>query len=58
MYVLRYTDKPLVSRCRDFIAGLYQTGEPIASLQAGDRAPAAAPDRARASWQEAADFHR
>jgi len=31
-YVLRYTDKPLVSRCRDFIADLYHTGEPIASF--------------------------
>jgi hypothetical protein len=31
-YVLRYTEKPLVNRCRDFIAGLYHTGEPIASF--------------------------
>jgi hypothetical protein len=28
-YALRYTDKPLVSRCRDFIADLYRHGEPI-----------------------------
>jgi len=29
---LRYTDKDLVSRCRDFIAGLYARGEPIAAF--------------------------
>ncbi|MGH3246665.1 MAG: DUF6879 family protein [Trebonia sp.] len=28
-YGLRYTDKALVSRCRDFIADLYARGEPI-----------------------------
>jgi hypothetical protein len=28
-YGLRYTDKPLVSRCRDLIAELYGRGEPI-----------------------------
>lgn len=31
-YALRYTRKPLVSRCRDFIAELYGRGEPIASF--------------------------
>lgn len=29
---LRYTDKALVSRCRDFIADLYARGEPIADF--------------------------
>lgn len=28
-YALRYTSRPLVSRCRNFIAGLYGRGEPI-----------------------------
>lgn len=28
-HALRYTDKPLVSRCRDLIAELYGRGEPI-----------------------------
>lgn len=28
-YALRFTDKELVSRCRDFIADLYERGEPI-----------------------------
>jgi hypothetical protein len=28
-HAVRYTDKTLVSRCRDFIAGLYGRGEPI-----------------------------
>ena len=31
-YALRYTDQALVSRCRDFIAGLYGRGEPIGSF--------------------------
>ncbi len=31
-YALRYTDKTLVSRCRDFIADLYARGEPISSF--------------------------
>jgi hypothetical protein len=31
-YGLRYTDKALVSRCRDLIAGLYARGEPIAEF--------------------------
>jgi hypothetical protein len=31
-YALRYTDKLLVSRCRDFIADLYGQGEPISSF--------------------------
>jgi hypothetical protein len=31
-HALRYTDTALVSRCRDFIAGLYARGEPIGSF--------------------------
>jgi uncharacterized protein DUF6879 len=31
-HALRYTSRPLVARCRDFIAGLYWRGEPIASF--------------------------
>lgn len=31
-YARRYTSRSLVARCRDFIAGLYQRGEPIASF--------------------------
>ena len=31
-YALRYTSRPLVAHCRDFIAGLYSRGEPIASF--------------------------
>lgn len=31
-YGLRYTDKALVSRCRDFIADLYARGEPLADF--------------------------
>lgn len=38
-YALRYTDKPLVSRCRDFIAELYRRGEPIGSFFAREIAP-------------------
>jgi hypothetical protein len=38
-YALRYTDQPLVSRCRDFIAGLYGRGEPISSFFAREIAP-------------------
>ena len=38
-YCLRYTDQALVSRCRDFIAGLYGQGEPIASFFAHEVAP-------------------
>lgn len=38
-YALRYTDPALVSRCRDFIAGLYGRGEPISSFFAREVAP-------------------
>jgi hypothetical protein len=31
-YALRYTSRPLIARCRGFIAGLYRRGEPIASF--------------------------
>lgn len=31
-HALQYTDQELVSRCRDFIAGLYAGGEPISSF--------------------------
>lgn len=31
-YALRYTYRPLVALCRDFIADLYKRGEPIASF--------------------------
>jgi hypothetical protein len=31
-YALRYTDQSLVGRCRDFIADLYDRGEPISSF--------------------------
>ena len=31
-HALKYTDGELVSRCRDFIAGLYDRGEPIGSF--------------------------
>ncbi len=31
-HALRYTDKALVIRCRDFIADLYSRGEPISSF--------------------------
>jgi hypothetical protein len=31
-YALRYTDQSLVDRCRDFIADLYDRGEPIGSF--------------------------
>jgi hypothetical protein len=31
-YALRYTDNALVSRCRNFIVGLYDRGEPISSF--------------------------
>jgi hypothetical protein len=31
-YALRYTSRPLVVRCRDFIAALYDRGEPIRSF--------------------------
>jgi hypothetical protein len=31
-YALRYTSRPLVASCRDFIAGLYSRGEPIATF--------------------------
>jgi hypothetical protein len=31
-HALRYTDEALVRRCRDFIAGLYDRGEPIDSF--------------------------
>ena len=31
-YALRYTDKDLVGRCRDFIADLYARGEPISDF--------------------------
>jgi hypothetical protein len=31
-YALRYTSRPLVARCRDFIAALYDRGEPIRSF--------------------------
>jgi hypothetical protein len=38
-HALRYTSRPLVARCRDFIAGLYRRGEPIASFFAREIAP-------------------
>ncbi len=38
-YALRYTDRALVSRCRDFIAGLYDRGEPISDFFAREVAP-------------------
>jgi hypothetical protein len=38
-YGLRYTDKALVSRCRDFIADLYARGEPIADFFRREIAP-------------------
>lgn len=31
-YALKYTDQVLISRCRDFIVGLYARGEPIGSF--------------------------
>lgn len=31
-YALKYTDRALVGRCRNFIAGLYHRGEPISSF--------------------------
>ena len=31
-YALRYTSRPLVARCRSFIADLYSRGEPIAGF--------------------------
>lgn len=31
-HALRYTDKTLVKRCRDFIVGLYERGEPISEF--------------------------
>jgi hypothetical protein len=31
-YTLRYADRTLVGRCRDFIADLYRRGEPIAAF--------------------------
>jgi hypothetical protein len=38
-YGVRYTDKALVSRCRDFIADLYARGEPIADFFRREIAP-------------------
>jgi len=38
-YALRYTDTALVSRCRDFIADLYERGEPISSFFKREIAP-------------------
>jgi hypothetical protein len=38
-YGLRYTDKDLVSRCRDFIAALYACGEPIGDFFRREIAP-------------------
>lgn len=44
-YALRYTDKPLVSRCRDFIADLYGRGEPISGFFAREIAHLPPPHR-------------
>jgi hypothetical protein len=40
---VRYTDKALVSRCRDFIADLYARGEPLADFFRREIAPLSAP---------------
>jgi hypothetical protein len=38
-YALKYTDRAVVSRCRDFIAGLYARGEPVSSFFEREIAP-------------------
>lgn len=46
-HALRYTDKALVGRCRDFIAGLYGRGEPVSGFFRREIAPLPPPRPAR-----------
>jgi hypothetical protein len=46
-HALRYTDKTLVSRCRDFIVGLYGRGEPVGSFFEREIAHRPPPDQAK-----------
>jgi hypothetical protein len=43
-HVVRYSGPPLIRRCRDFISGLYQRGEPIAGYFAREVAPLPPPE--------------
>jgi len=48
-HALRYTDKLVVARCRDFIAGLYARGEPIGTFFEREIAPLPAPRSAESA---------
>jgi hypothetical protein len=45
-HALKYTNRAVVSRCRDFIADLYARGEPISSFFEREIAPLPPPDPA------------
>jgi len=52
-HALRYTDRALVGHCRDFIADLYDRGEPISDFFAREVASLPPPRRAKPAFPRA-----